>query len=197
MIQKRHYQIATFAGGCFWCTESDFAKHEGIERLVSGYTGGHMEQPTYKDVCSGCSGHMEAVQIHFNSEILSYNRLLDIFWKQIDPTDPGGQFVDRGDQYRTAIFYHDAIQKAAAEASKQALIESGQFEKDIVTQILPAATFHPAEPYHQNYYKSQPVRYKFYRYNSGRDQALTKLWKPRETQTPASKNDQALFTKPG
>lgn len=194
--QQKHYHIATFAGGCFWCTESDLAKHEGVERIVSGYTGGHTGQPTYEDVCSGRTGHMEAVQVHFNSEIISYDRLLDIFWRQIDPTDPGGQFVDRGDQYRTAIFYHDAVQKTAAEASKQALKESGRFEKDIVTQILPAAVFHPAEPYHQNYYKCHPVRYKFYRHNSGRDQALKKLWNSRDAQSDSGKSTKASFSKP-
>lgn len=172
----KSYPIATFAGGCFWCSESDFSRHEGVRRVVSGYIGGHMEQPTYDDVCSGRSGHLEAVQVHYDPDIITYERLLDIFWRHIDPTDPGGQFIDRGDQYRTAIFFHDAEQQSAALASKQALKQSGHFTKDIVTQILAAAKFHPAEPYHQNYYKCHPVRYKFYRNNSGRDHALNKLW---------------------
>jgi peptide methionine sulfoxide reductase msrA/msrB len=179
--EKKPYSIATFAGGCFWCSESDFSTHEGIRHIVSGYTGGHMEKPTYNDVCSGRSGHLEAVQVHYDPEIISYERLLDIYWRHIDPTDPGGQFVDRGHQYRTAIFYHDAEQQSAALASKQALDQSGRFDKAIVTQILPAEEFHPAEPYHQSYYKSNPVRYKFYRDNSGRDNALNKLWAPRTT----------------
>ena len=195
---KQPNQIATFAGGCFWCSEADFAKHKGVEHIVAGYTGGHMQQPTYEDVCSGCSGHLEAVQIHFNPDRVGYDQLLKIFWQHIDPTDPGGQFVDRGDQYRTAVFYHDTSQKAAAEASKKNLIDSGHFNKDIVTQILPATDFHPAEPFHQNYYKCHPVRYKFYRHNSGRDQALQKLWRssaPPET-TGASQQSQYYKPKP-
>lgn len=173
---KKRYEIATFAGGCFWCTESDFAKQEGVLKVVSGYTGGHMDNPTYEDVCSGRSGHLEAVQVHYDPDIISYDRLVDIFWRHIDPTDAGGQFVDRGDQYRTAVFYHDAGQQAVASRSRQALNASGRFERDIVTAILPATTFHPAEAYHQNYYKHHPVRYKFYRQHSGRDMALQKLW---------------------
>jgi peptide methionine sulfoxide reductase msrA/msrB len=135
-----------------------------------------MKHPTHDDVCSGRSGHLEAVQVHYDPEIITYDRLLDIFWRTIDPTDPGGQFVDRGDQYRTAIFYHNAEQQTAAKESKLALKQSGRFDREIATQILPAAKFHKAEPYHQNYYKCHPVRYKFYRNNSGRDQALNRLW---------------------
>jgi peptide methionine sulfoxide reductase msrA/msrB len=188
--------IATFAGGCFWCSESDFSKHEGIQRVVSGYTGGHMEQPTYDDVCSGRSGHMEAVQVHYDSDIITYKRLLDIYWRHIDPTDPGGQFVDRGDQYRTAIFYHDDGQKSAALASRQALEQSGRFDRDIVTQILPATKFYPAEPFHQSYYKCHPVRYKFYRTNSGRDQALIKLWGPHDKPHASTAKQAQLIHKP-
>ena len=190
----KSYPIATFAGGCFWCSESDFVKYEGVQRVVSGYTGGHMKHPTYDDVCSGRSGHLEAVQIHFDPEIITYEHLLDIYWRHIDPTDPGGQFVDRGDQYRTAIFYHNAEQQNAALASKEVLKQSGRFDRDIVTQILPAAKFHPAEPYHQNYYKCHPVRYKFYRNNSGRDQALNKLWGSHgDRRTMAAKKAQSCF----
>ena len=192
----KSYPVATFSGGCFWCSESDFSKHEGVQRVVSGYTGGHMAQPTYDDVCSGRSGHLEAIQVHYDPDVITYEHLLDIFWRHIDPTDPGGQFVDRGDQYRTAIFCHDAEQQSAALASKQALEQSGRFDRDIVTQILPAATFHPAEPYHQNYYKCHPLRYKFYRKNSGRDQTLSKLWGPYDNRHTATAKQPQPFSKP-
>jgi peptide methionine sulfoxide reductase msrA/msrB len=194
--EQKTYLIATFAGGCFWCSESDFSKHKGIRRVVSGYTGGHMKQPTYNDVCSGRSGHLEAVQVHYDPDTITYKHLLEIYWRQIDPTDPGGQFVDRGDQYRTAIFYHDALQQRAALASKEQLQQSGRFEKDIVTQILPAEEFHPAEPYHQNYHKSNPVRYKFYRNNSGRDKALDRLWGPGSQRNSAAANQAQPYTNP-
>jgi peptide methionine sulfoxide reductase msrA/msrB len=193
---KEPFPIATFAGGCFWCSESDFSKHEGVRRIVSGYTGGHMDQPTYDDVCSGRSGHLEAVQIHYDPEIITYNHLLDFYWRHIDPTDPGGQFVDRGDQYRTAIFYHDAQQQTAAQASKLALTQSGRFDREIVTRILPAAKFYQAEPYHQNYYKCHPVRYKFYRNNSGRDQTLKKLWAPHNALYEPTATQAHPFRKP-
>ncbi len=169
-------ETATFAGGCFWCTASDFEKCKGVHNVISGYTGGHQKNPTYQDVATGRSGHWEAVQIHFDPIKTSYAQLLDIFWKHIDPTDPGGQFVDRGAQYRTAIFYHDDRQKQLAEKSKQALSHSGNFGKPIVTEILAASQFYPAEKHHQNYYKQNPVHYKFYRQNSGRDQFLSKIW---------------------
>jgi peptide methionine sulfoxide reductase msrA/msrB len=185
MIQnKERNYIATFAGGCFWCTESDFTKQEGVLKVVSGYTGGHMDNPTYEDVCSGRSGHLEAVQVHYDPDIISYDRLVAIFWRHIDPTDAGGQFVDRGDQYRTAIFYHDAEQQVVARRSKQALDASQRFDHDIVTDILPATTFYAAEDYHQSYYKHHPVRYKFYRHHSGRDKALQKLWEENEQAAP-------------
>jgi peptide methionine sulfoxide reductase msrA/msrB len=194
--EKKRYPIATFAGGCFWCSESDFSEHDGIRHVVSGYTGGHMRQPTYHDVCSGRSGHLEAVQVHYDPAVITYENLLEIFWRHIDPTDPGGQFVDRGDQYRTAIFYHDAQQQHAALASKQALEQSGRFDKDIVTQILPAEEFHPAESYHQNYYKCNPVRYKFYRNNSGRDKALSRLWGPRDRRNTIAAKQARPYSKP-
>lgn len=172
-----HFDIATFAGGCFWCIESNFQKYSGIKEAVSGYTGGHKDNPTYEEVCSGRSGHLEAVQVRFNPVIIPYEKLLDIFWRNVDPTDPGGQFVDRGSQYRTAIFFHDDRQKRLAEISKKKLSESGHFRKPIATEIIPFSKFYPAEPYHQGYCKKNPIRYKFYRRNSGRDQFLKSIWK--------------------
>lgn len=174
-----HLETATFAGGCFWCTQSDFDKHNGVVEAVSGYTGGHKGNPTYEDVKSGLSGHLEAVQIKFDPGTISYDKLLEIFWRHVDPTDDGGQFVDRGSQYRTAIFFHDPMQKAAAEASRLDLSRSGRFNKPIATEILPMKKFFPAEDYHQHYYKKNPLRYKFYRANSGRDQFLRNVW-PKE-----------------
>ena len=169
-------ETATFAGGCFWCTQSDFDKHDGVVEAVSGYTGGHKGNPTYEEVKSGLSGHLEAVQVRFDPAVIPYEKLLDVFWRHVDPTDDGGQFVDRGAQYRTAIFFHDEKQKAAAEASRQTLSRSGRFGKPIATEILPVKKFFPAEDYHQHYYKKEPLRYKFYRTNSGRDQFLRKVW---------------------
>ena len=169
-------QIATFAGGCFWCVESDFEKCKGILQAVSGYTGGHKENPTYEEVCSGRSGHLEAVQIKFDPEVITYDNLLEVFWRHVDPTDPDGQFVDRGSQYRTAIFFHDEIQRQMAEASRLKLSQSGYFAKPIATEIIAFEKFYPAEAYHQGYCKKNPLRYKFYRYNSGRDQFLKKIW---------------------
>jgi peptide methionine sulfoxide reductase msrA/msrB len=174
----RHLETATFAGGCFWCTQSDFEKFNGVIETISGYTGGHKGNPTYEDVLSGLSGHLEAVQIRFNPKVVSYSQLLEIFWRHVDPTDDGGQFVDRGAQYRTAIFFHDGEQKETAESSRRALSRSGRFHKPIATQILPMRKFFPAEDYHQQYYRKNPLRYKFYRANSGRDQFLKKMWQP-------------------
>lgn len=172
-----HLEIATFAGGCFWCVESDFEKCNGIQEAVSGYTGGHKKDPTYEEVCSGRSGHVEAVQIKFDPGVIPYEELLEIFWRHVDPTDPDGQFVDRGAQYRTAIFFHDERQRRMAEASKLKLAQSGYFNKPIATEIIAFEKFYPAEPYHQGYCKKNPLRYKFYRRNSGRDQFLKKIWK--------------------
>lgn len=171
--------IATFAGGCFWCTESDFEPREGIEEVVSGYTGGHTEDPTYEEVCSGRTGHLEAVQIRYDESRISYEKLLEIFWRHMDPTDPGGQFVDRGSQYRSAIFYHDERQKEAALKSKQRLQQSGRFQKPIVTEILPFNRFYAAESYHQDYHKKNPLRYQLYRKHSGRDRFLRTIWSER------------------
>lgn len=146
---------ATFAGGCFWCTESDFEKLPGVVKVISGYTGGHKENPTYEEVCSGETGHVEAVQVYYDPSKITYGELLDYFWRHIDPTDPVGQFVDHGSQYRSAIFYHDEEQKQLAEKSKEALTRSGKFDRPIVTEILPLTRFHEAEEYHQDYYRKQ------------------------------------------
>ncbi len=167
---------AIFAGGCFWCMEPPFEKLEGVHAVVSGYIGGHKDNPTYQEVSAGITGHTEAVEISYDPSKISYDQLLEVLWKNIDPTDAGGQFVDRGSQYRSGIYYLDAEQKKLAEASKQRLAESGRFDRPIVTEIVAAGTFYPAEDYHQDYYKESPVRYKLYRYNSGRDQFLTKTW---------------------
>jgi peptide methionine sulfoxide reductase msrA/msrB len=142
-------QTATFAGGCFWCTQADFEKVPGVVRVTAGYTGGHTENPTYEEVSAGGTGHVEAVQVVFDPEKLSYKQLLDYFWRHVDPTDPGGQFVDRGPQYRSVIFYHDEEQKRLAEESKKELEASGHFTKPIVTEILPFTKFYPAEEYHR------------------------------------------------
>lgn len=169
--------VATFAGGCFWCMVKPFDEQPGIIRVVSGYTGGHVPNPTYEQVCSDTTGHYEAVQITFDPTVYPYERLLETFWHSIDPTDPGGQFGDRGESYRTAIFYHSEEQKAAAERSKRDLAASGVFSKPIVTPIIPASPFYPAEDYHQDYYKKQPIRYKAYYTGSGREKFLKDQWK--------------------
>lgn len=153
-----------------------FDQYDGIESVVSGYTGGHKENPTYKEVCSDTTGHYEAVEITFNPEIFPYEKLLQIFWQQIDPTDAGGQFGDRGQSYRTAIFYQNEEQKQLAEQSKQELNESGKFDKPIVTEILPAKTFYPAEEYHQEYYKKNPAHYQAFRKGSGRESFIQSNW---------------------
>ncbi|MEN6473132.1 MAG: peptide-methionine (S)-S-oxide reductase MsrA [Syntrophaceae bacterium] len=170
------YELATFAGGCFWCMEPPFEKIPGVKNVISGYTGGDMANPTYEQVSAGQTGHVEAVQVTYDPSQVTYQQLLNVFWRQIDPTDSGGQFVDRGSQYRSAIFYHDPQQKRLAEESRQALKNSGRFDKPIVTEILPAKAFYKAEEYHQNYYRKNPIRYRYYRYHSGRDQFLKKVW---------------------
>jgi peptide methionine sulfoxide reductase msrA/msrB len=170
-------ELATFAGGCFWCMVKPFDQEEGILKVVSGYTGGTTENPTYEEVCSETTGHYEAVQITFDPDIYSYKKLLDIFWRQIDPTDVGGQFHDRGSSYKTAIFYHTDEQREAAIASKEALEKSGVFSKPIVTEILSAKPFYEAEEYHQGYYKKHPIRYEMYRKGSGRAAFLKETWK--------------------
>ena len=174
--QDGQFEIATFAGGCFWCTESDFEKLSGVVKAISGYTGGTRENPSYKEVASGTTKHLEAVQVYFDPSMVTYKELVDYFWKHINPTDPGGQFVDRGRQYRSAIFYQDENQRRIAEKSKQTLNRSGKFDKPVVTDILKLSAFYPAEEYHQDYYKKNRLRYKYYRYGSGRDQFLKKTW---------------------
>ncbi len=189
---QKNLQTATFAGGCFWCVESDFEKVPGVMEVISGYTGGRGDQPTYEDYAG--KGHVEAVQIFYDPAKVSYQELLNYFWRHVDPTDPGGQFVDRGPQYRSAIFYHDAEQKRLVEESKQALEKSGHFQKPIVTEILPFTKFWRAEDYHQNYYKTHALKYKYYRWNSGRDQFLEKVWGKGQAAADPPGNPQ--YTKP-
>ncbi|WP_077296568.1 peptide-methionine (S)-S-oxide reductase MsrA [Virgibacillus pantothenticus] len=167
---------ATFAGGCFWCMVKPFDQWEGVKHVISGYTGGHLENPTYEEVKRGNTGHYEAVEIAFDPNIISYQTILHIYWQQIDPTDDGGQFHDRGDAYRTAIFFHDEDQKSLAEASKRQLEQSGKFSKPIVTKILPATTFYPAEEYHQDFYQKNKAAYQADRAKSGRDAFIHRLW---------------------
>lgn len=168
------YEKAVFAGGCFWCMVPTFAKLDGVTQVVSGYTGGKGENPAYEDYAE--KGHVEAVEITYDPSRITFMQLLDIFWKQIDPADPGGQFCDRGPQYRSAIFYQTDEQRRHAEMSRRAIEDSGKFRGAVVTEILPASGFYPAEDYHQDYYKKNPIRYKFYRFNCGRDQFLKKVW---------------------
>ena len=175
-MDGKESQLATFAGGCFWCMVKPFEETPGIIKVVSGYTGGILANPTYEDVCSKETGHYEAVQITFDSVIFSYEKLLEIYWQQIDPTNSEGQFFDRGQSYQTAIFYHNQDQHREALKSKKALEESGRFEDPIVTKILPATTFYPAEEYHQGYHSKNKVRYGAYRKGSGRDAFLKEHW---------------------
>jgi methionine-S-sulfoxide reductase len=167
---------ATFAGGCFWCMEHPFEELEGVRQAVSGYTGGKKENPTYGEVSSGVTGHAEAVEILYDPDRITYEELLDVFWRNIDPTTLNRQFSDVGSQYRTAIFTHDDEQRRLAEESKAAMEASGRFGKPIVTEIVPAAPFYPAEEYHQDYYRKNPVRYRLYRFGSGRDRYLDRVW---------------------
>lgn len=169
-------KTATFAGGCFWCTEADFEKVPGVVKVISGYAGGQKKNPTYEEVSSGTTGHVEAVQVYSDPSKVTYQQLLDYFWRHIDPTDGGGQFVDRGSQYRSVIFYQDEEQMRLAQKSKEALDHSGRFKKPVVTEIVKFTNFYPAEEYHQDYYKKNPLRYRYYRYASGRDQFLAEVW---------------------
>lgn len=171
---QTNYQTATFAGGCFWCVQPPFEKIKGVSEVVAGYTGGTGENPTYEDYAK--KGHIEAVQITYDPSIVSYTQLLDVFWRQINPTDNSGQFVDRGPEYRSAIFYQNEEQKKLAEQSKEELDKSGRYDNPVVTEIIKATKFYRAEEYHQDYYKKNPIRYKYYRFNSGRDQFLEKIW---------------------
>jgi peptide-methionine (S)-S-oxide reductase len=167
---------ATFAGGCFWCMEPPFDDLEGVVSTRSGYTGGQVDNPTYEQVSAGTTGHAEALQVSYDPARVSYERLLEVYWRNVDPLDRGGQFCDRGAQYRTAIFYHGEEQRRLAEASRAALQAGGRLPGPIVTEIVPAGRFYPAEDYHQDYYRKNPVRYKFYRYSCGRDRRLETLW---------------------
>ncbi|MGC8660207.1 MAG: peptide-methionine (S)-S-oxide reductase MsrA, partial [Desulfomonilaceae bacterium] len=168
------YEKAIFAGGCFWCMQSPFENLDGVVRVVSGYTGGTGSDPTYEDY--GGKGHVEAIEITYDPSKVTYDQLLEVFWRQINPTDNGGQFVDRGPQYRSAIFYLNDDQKRVAEKSKLELENSGRFDKPILTEIIEASKFYKAEDYHQDYYKKNPLRYKFYRHKAGRDQYLDRIW---------------------
>ncbi|MGG3466046.1 peptide-methionine (S)-S-oxide reductase MsrA [Neobacillus pocheonensis] len=172
---------ATFAGGCFWCMVSPFDEQPGIKEVISGYTGGHTENPTYEEVCSDTTGHYEVVQITFDPNVFPYKKLLELFWQQIDPTDTEGQFNDRGSSYRTAIFYNNEEQREMAEASKRKLAASGRFAKPIVTEILPASPFYRAEEKHQYYYKKMPFHYNHYREGSGRALFIRENWKKRKS----------------
>lgn len=167
---------ATFAGGCFWCMEPAFDKVPGVVSTVVGYTGGDKQKPTYEEVSAGGTGHAESIEITYDPLKISYRKLLDIFWHNIDPTTRDREFCDAGHQYRSAIFFHDAEQEREAKESKSALDESKPFKDPIVTEIVPATKFWPAEDYHQKYYLKNPVRYRFYRYNCGRDKRLRELW---------------------
>lgn len=182
---------AIFAGGCFWCVEAAFEKLEGVTEVISGYTGGHAEQPTYKQVSKGGTGHYEAVEVVYDPRRVSYEQLLETFWRNIDPYDDTGQFCDKGDQYRAAIFFRGARQQEAAEASKYALEQAGVLAAPVVTQILPAAPFWPAEDYHQGYYKKNPLRYRYYRTACGRDRRLNKVWSEIDLKAVLSENKQA------
>jgi peptide methionine sulfoxide reductase msrA/msrB len=173
---REGYKTATFAGGCFWCSEADFEKADGVIEVISGFTGGKTQNPTYEEVVAGGTGHYEAVQVVFDPRKIDYPKLLDIYWRHVDPTDPGGQFVDRGPQYRSALFYHDEEQKRLAEESKRQLDRSGRFKKPVVTEILPAGVFYAAEEYHQDYYKKNSLRYGLYRQGSGRDPFIRQAW---------------------
>lgn len=189
---------ATFAGGCFWCVEADFEKVEGVIEAISGYSGGSERNPSYKQVSSGSTGHVEAVQVVYDPSIISYSDLLEVFWKHVDPTDSGGQFVDRGRQYRTLIFYHDEDQRRWAEKSKVLLNKAKIFDDPIVTAIRPFDQFYEAEDYHQDYYKKNPIRYRFYRFNSGRDRFLEKVWEDQEVDFHMIQNSTSSpeYTKP-
>jgi len=191
---EMQYEQATFAGGCFWCMEPPFEKLKGVVSVESGYTGGSGSNPTYEDYAQ--KGHIEVVRITYDPSVIPYAELLKVFWRQIDPTDPGGQFVDRGPQYRSAIFYLNEEQRRLAAESKEELAKSGRFGKSIATEISGATPFYKAEEYHQDYYKKNPIRYKYYRSRSGRDAYLTKVWgnekDPKEMNQSSEK-----FSKPG
>ena len=195
--------VATFAGGCFWCTESTFEHLEGVKEAISGYSGGHTESPTYSEVGKGSTGHTETIQVYYDPAKISYEELLHYFWKEIDPTDAGGQFIDRGSEYRPAIFYHDETQKALAIQSRDELASSGRFDDPIAVEIVPYVKFWEGEEYHQDYYKTAPLRYKVYRTGSGRDKYLQKVWGEdlkakflKQTKMVDNMNQQSSYSKP-
>ena len=199
------YETAIFAGGCFWCVESDFEHHEGVIEAISGYAGGQVTNPSYREVAAGSTGHREVVKVSYDPAVISYQELLDIFWRLHDPWDAEGSFVDRGFQYTSAIFYLTEEQKELAEGSKQALEASGKFSKPVSTEILAAGEFYEAEDYHQDYYRKNPLRYKFYRSNSGRDRFISQVWKDDttsyklptgESEMPTSQSALAPYQKP-
>ncbi len=194
LMEKETHEIelATFAGGCFWCLEADFEKLPGVIKVISGYTGGKKPNPTYEEVSTGKTEHLEAVQIYYDPQKISYEELLKFFWKNIDPTDAGGQFVDRGSQYRTAIFYHNEQQRKLAEKSKEELIALGKFSKPIATEIKKLTQFYPAEEYHQDYFKKEPLRYELYRQGSGRDRFCQMIWRDEGK----DKGNKKIFRKP-
>ncbi|MCG8336248.1 MAG: peptide-methionine (R)-S-oxide reductase MsrB [Proteobacteria bacterium] len=194
-LDASNLEVATFAGGCFWCTESDFEKVPGVIEAVSGYTGGPEKNPTYRQVASGETGHTEAVQVYYDPEKVSYKELVEDFWRHMDPTDGKGQFVDRGSQYRPGIFYHNEEQRLTATQSRKELEESGRFKKPLATEITPYKIFYIAETYHQDYYKKNSLRYKFYRFNSGRDQFLSRVW-GEEKVMKKNKAKHAKYSKP-
>jgi peptide methionine sulfoxide reductase msrA/msrB len=187
---------AVFAGGCFWCTESDFEKTGGVIEAISGYTGGSVDHPTYKQVSAGGTGHVEAVKVIYDPQKISYAELLDVFWRHVDPTDAGGQFVDRGSQYRSVIFYANDEERQLAESSKKALAASGRFERSIATDILPLGEFFEAEEYHQDYYKKNPIRYKWYRSGSGRDRFIEQTWADAEKTMKKAAMDASMMNYP-
>jgi peptide-methionine (S)-S-oxide reductase len=175
-VKDKNLAKATFAGGCFWCMEPPYDKLDGVISTTSGYIGGQKKNPTYEEVSEGTTGHAEAVQVAYDPTKVSYEKLLEVFWYNVDPLTPNAQFCDHGSQYRSAIFYHNEEQKRAAEASKQQIEKSGRFTQPIVTEIVVAGEFYPAEDYHQDYYQNNPTRYQYYRYRCGRDQRLAELW---------------------
>ena len=175
-IMSDQHKIATFAGGCFWCMEPPFDQLDGVLSTTPGYIGGQVKNPTYEAVCAGTTGHAEAVQVVYDPKKVTYDQLLEAFWRNIDPTTEDQQFADVGTQYRTAIFYHDEEQKIAAEKSKEQLAQSGKFDNKLVTKIEPASQFYPAEDYHKDYYIKNPVRYNLYKQGSGRASYIKKMW---------------------
>ncbi len=194
-MSDKNLKTATFAGGCFWCLEADFEKIPGVVEVESGYTGGDVPDPTYEQVCSGTTGHLEAVRLRYDPEQVDYAFLLDWFWRHVDPTDPGGSFADRGSQYESAIFFHDEEQRRMAKASRSTLSMSGPFKKPIVTSIRPASPFYPAEEHHQGYHRTCEVHYSIYRMGSGRDMFLDRVWGERkDALTPALEQE---YAKPG